>query len=145
MSQLLACMPQCVATERTANTKMNTPHLESTSAQHVRLVSPGRGVNSWGRGAGRLIRSAAAGIFTLLLVVLSTPDAVASCVTNKTSKSVWIEYYGTKVESPNFKRGGEWIKPGRSKCLKGRSGDWLSLEIMRDSTWRRRALSPTHA
>jgi tetratricopeptide (TPR) repeat protein len=76
-----------------------------------------------------LIRFAAAGIFTLLLIVLSTPDAIASCVTNKTNSNVWIEYYGTKVGSPNFKRGGQWIKPGQSKCLKGRSGDWLLVPL----------------
>ncbi len=58
------------------------------------------------------------------LAALALP-ASASCVHNTSEYLVFAEYYGERVDAPQYDRGGSWLNPGEKKCLDGQAGDWL--------------------
>ncbi len=62
---------------------------------------------------------------TLFPLALLTPPAAASCVHNTSEYLVFAEYYGERVDAPQYDRGGSWLNPGEKKCLEGQAGDWL--------------------
>lgn len=81
-------------------------------------------------------------VFSTLLTMLGPSRVHASCVINQSGADLWIEFYGTRVKTPTFDRGGEWLKSGEGLCNDGVGGDWLVLPpdwlYGKPAEWKRR-------